>query len=42
MTETRRRTDVIQHVPFEHAGVIANAVRDRGHEIRVFQPAWTT
>ncbi|MGO4765008.1 glutamine amidotransferase [Cupriavidus sp. 2KB_3] len=37
MTETRRRTDVIQHVPFEHAGVIANAVRDRGHEIRVFQ-----
>lgn len=38
MSEHRqRRTDVIQHVAFEHAGVIADVVRDRGHEIRLFQ-----
>ena len=31
MSEHRqRRTDVIQHVAFEHAGVIADVVRDRG------------
>jgi len=32
-----RRTDVIQHVAFEHAGVIAGAARARGHEIRIYQ-----
>ncbi|GAA7758799.1 MAG: glutamine amidotransferase [Burkholderiaceae bacterium] len=32
-----RRTDVIQHVGFEHAGVIADAARARGHEIRMYQ-----
>jgi len=32
-----RRTDVIQHVAFEHAGVIADVARARGHEIRIYQ-----
>jgi len=39
MSEPKRqlRTDVIQHVAFEHAGVIADVARDRGHDIRIFQ-----
>ncbi|PLP97843.1 glutamine amidotransferase [Cupriavidus pauculus] len=39
MSEPRRqlRTDVIQHVAFEHAGVIADVARDRGHDIRIYQ-----
>lgn len=38
MSENRPpRTDVIQHVAFEHAGVIADVARDRGHELRIFQ-----
>lgn len=31
------RTDVIQHVAFEHPGVIGDALQDRGHALRVFQ-----
>ncbi len=38
MSEIRQpRTDVIQHVAFEHGGVIAEVARDRGHEIRIYQ-----
>lgn len=32
-----RTTHVIQHLAFEHAGVIGNALRARGHALRVFQ-----
>lgn len=32
-----RTTHVIQHVAFEHAGVIGNALRARGHALQVFQ-----
>ncbi|CAN7348951.1 glutamine amidotransferase [Cupriavidus necator] len=32
-----RTTHVIQHVAFEHAGVIGNALRVRGHALQVFQ-----
>ncbi|PWK37261.1 glutamine amidotransferase [Cupriavidus plantarum] len=31
------RTDVIQHVAFEHPGVIGDVLRSRGHTLRVFQ-----
>ncbi|PZX32437.1 putative Glutamine amidotransferase [Cupriavidus phytorum] len=34
---TTRTTHVIQHVAVEHAGVIGNALRARGHTLRVFQ-----
>jgi len=32
-----RTTHVIQHVAFEHGGVIAQALRERGHALKVFQ-----
>ncbi|MBF6987582.1 MULTISPECIES: glutamine amidotransferase [unclassified Cupriavidus] len=32
-----RTTHVIQHLAFEHAGVIGNALRARGHALRAFQ-----
>ncbi|BDB24377.1 glutamine amidotransferase [Cupriavidus sp. P-10] len=32
-----RTTHVIQHLAFEHAGVIGDALRARGHALRVFQ-----
>ncbi|KWR91722.1 glutamine amidotransferase [Cupriavidus sp. IDO] len=32
-----RTTHVIQHVAFEHGGVIAEALRARGHTLKVFQ-----
>lgn len=32
-----RTTHIIQHVAFEHGGVIAEALRARGHTLRVFQ-----
>ncbi|CAG9164428.1 glutamine amidotransferase [Cupriavidus pampae] len=31
------RTDVIQHVAFEHPGVIGDVLQARGHTLRVFQ-----
>jgi len=32
-----RTTHIIQHVAFEHGGVIAEALRARGHTLQVFQ-----
>jgi GMP synthase (glutamine-hydrolysing) len=32
-----RTTHIIQHVAFEHGGVIAEALRARGHALQVFQ-----
>ncbi|QET01577.1 MULTISPECIES: glutamine amidotransferase [Cupriavidus] len=39
MDQIRRtlRTDVIQHVAFEHPGVIGDVLQARGHALRVFQ-----
>jgi hypothetical protein len=37
-----RRTDVIQHVGFEHAGVIADAARARVTKSACIRPAWMT
>lgn len=31
------KTYIVQHVAFEHAGVIGAALRERGHTLRVFQ-----
>ncbi len=36
-TGTAFTTHIIQHVGFEHAGVIGAALRARGHALRVFQ-----